>query len=284
VPKVIVVDSGHGGWDVGSTACDGMHEAVFNWKLSKELVEYLLANYACECHYTHEGDWTALSKTGNAGEELHRRADTGNMFNADLFVSIHHDAAGDSKARGGSLYIWTKKRVYNGEVTSDHPEYEGELAWLPAVGNHNAPKSYKLAVAVEPHVKGLLASFGIPWRGLMCADFQVLHDFNGACMLLETFMGTSPADVAAARKPEFIPAMAKALGDGIAEALSLSKKVFRDPNAVTVKVNGNVVECNAKLEGNATRSDVKPILESLGYTLDKWDGDTMTEEFTNKKG
>lgn len=267
--KRIVLDPGHAGWDQGSTPVDiksgGYMEAEFNWRLSTRLAEELVERYVCEVYKTHPYN-TALSKNRDLDEELRLRADMFTVYNADLLVSTHHDA-GPPSARGGSLYIHTDKRAS-----------DGGLAWLPALGNHKAPRSYKMAQVVRDHVKPALAGMGIPWRGdILCADFGILRYTPGPCMLLEAFFGTNEEDVAIARKPEFIPTLAKALAEGIALALDLPRKEKPlDPNAVTILVDGVVVECGAQIRRDGVvEVEVKPFAHALGARV-SWDQKTRS--------
>lgn len=266
--KRIVIDPGHSDWDQGSTPCDinsgGIMEAEFNWRLSVAVADELVNGWVCEVHMTHPHN-VSLAKAGALGEELHKRALMYEFYNADLLVSVHHDA-GAPNARGGSLYVWTNQR-----------DEDGGLVWAPALGNHKAPRSYAYAQKVYPKVKDALATFGVPWRGnIMCADFQVLRDCPGPCMLLECFFGTNAEDVAAARRPEFIPAIAKAFAEGIADALSMEVKApAKDANAVSILIDGTVVECGARMEGGKTRVDVRPLLEAMGARLG-WDANSKT--------
>lgn len=206
---------------------------MFNWRLSKALGDYLLSRYQVHVVYTHEGDHTALDQTGNTARELAARAHVANSRKADLLVSIHHNAGGPG-ARGGEMFVWTDKR------TSD-----GNLRWLPAYDgrpdqNHTDPKSYPLARKIYPHLREALQRFGVSWRslgdpgGIGCADFGILRNTVGPAVLIETHFGTDRDDAAAARHPDFISALARAIGDGIADALSLTVKTVDIP----VHING----------------------------------------------
>jgi N-acetylmuramoyl-L-alanine amidase len=254
--KIIVLDSGHSGYESGAIAVDGIPEKTFNLALTIALRE-ALEKYECSVILTRENDNKV--PYDSLGQDLRARAQVANKAKADLFVSIHHDASGDPKARGASIYIHTNKRTP-----------EGELRWLPAVGNHKAPRSFVIANKVQPIVEETLSALGVPWRSypLWCADFQVLRDFNGPCFLLESFMGTNEEDVKSARKPEFIPGLAKALAKGIAQALSLPVKVTRDPNDVTILVNGVEVGCEGKLEGRKVRANVREVAQAMGARVD----------------
>jgi len=230
-------------------------EAVTNWHFAQAL-RAALARYDVNVLMTHEGANTALAKPGDLAGELKARAAVANNVlplhtKADLLVSTHHDAAGNPEARGGSVYVWTSK---------------GD--WLDAEANHTDPKSYPLALTIYPFVKDALATFGVPWRGtVMCSDFGILRNTVGPAILFELFFGTSPDDVAAARKVSFIPTVATALAEGIAQALGLAAKKPRAKDAVTVLYKGVEVDCGGKLESGTTRVDLRAFAEATGKTV-----------------
>ncbi len=259
--KTIVIDPGHGGWDPGRIAVDGIPEAQFNWQAAKALGDYLGAHFNCKVIYTHQGADTALSPTGNLDEELRRRADRANGSRADLLVSMHHDGTGNPEVRGGSLWIWTRKRADNGELT-----------WLPATGNHSDPKTIDVARRVVGPLRSFLATYGIPWRsfgdpeGIACADFGVLRYTAGAALLVECFHGTNAMDVQAARSEHFIPALTRVIGDAIAGALQLEEKGPEIP-AGAIMVNGKPFVCGARNIDGRTVGELRAVYESLGYKV-----------------
>lgn len=271
--KTIVIDPGHGGWDKGAMAIDGVPEAVINWQFASALGKGLAA-YEVEVIYTHEGDYTALAN-GDADLELRRRAAVANQHNADLFVSIHADSSGTPEARGGSAYIWTDKVRRLEDGTSS-------LLWLPAEGNHRAPNSHALAKLIVPPFRAALMRKGIPWRsygdpdGISCADFGVLDYCNGPGILFETHFVTNPRDVEIMRTPGNIEALAESLAQAIAEALELSaKQKPRDSNAVTVVIYGQEVKCCARLEEGKTVGALRPVIEAMGGLIE-WEDETQT--------
>lgn len=255
--KTVAIDPGHGGKDPGSINVEGGKEAVFAWQLADQLGKTLRANWQVQVVYTHQGADSSVTQ-GTQSEELQARAEVANKAEADLMVSLHHDAAGDPKARGASLWIWTDKLTP-----------EGGLVWLPALEmgrqNHKDPTSFRVANLMLPHLKAALATFKVPWRGhIMCANFGVLRDCRGPAVLFEAFFGTNPEDHAASEHPDFIPRIAFALAQGIAEALRLPEQVKTPPNAFTVLVDGVEVSCNAHLVGAKVECYVRELAEALG--------------------
>lgn len=273
--KTIVLDPGHGKRDPGRIAIDGLPEKVFNWQVCEALGTYLRERYLVKVIYTHEGPETSLSPTGDLADELRRRANKANGARADLLVSIHHDGFGNPEARGGSLWIWTKLLTP-----------EGELRWLPAMGNHTDPKTHPIAAQMVGPIRDLLAAYGIPWRslgdpdGVSCANFGVLSATSGPALLLECMFGTSPADVAAARKPEFIPDLARTIAEAIAKALGLeAKESIPAIPAGAILVNGVPLQLDARNEQGHTVGRLRAMAEALGGKV-RWDAErrVMTVE------
>jgi len=269
VSKIIVLDPGHGGWDLGGTAIDGRAEKHFNLELGLATRAELLERFDCRVVMTRETD-TGLADPGHLASELAARAAVANRLAADILVSIHHDS-GPPAARGGSLYVWTDKR-----------SPDGSLAWLPAEGNHRAPRSYAAAQSFVPFIKAELSRYAIPWRGdIWCADFGVLRHCTGRGMLLETHFGSNEHDNWAARRPGFVPDLARSIAVGLGEALRLPALVSPEPPSLNVRVNGTVINCLPRIEGSVTVAQVRPVAEALGATV-HYDEATMTVHLTPK--
>lgn len=202
--KVIVLDPGHDYDDPGSTQYDGEHERDYTLPLARAVRDQLLARYDCQVLLTHEGPGTVPGN--NTDAELRGRAAVANQAGADLLVSLHHDA-GPSTARGGSLWVWTSRGMY-----------------LPGT-QHTAPRSYAYAQVMEPILRETLAEIGIPWRGLLSADFGVLRYTNGPAVLIETHFGTNPEDDAIMDDPANVQRLATGIARAIATALDLPAKM-----------------------------------------------------------
>lgn len=269
---IVVIDPGHGGWDPGAIAVDGQPEKEFNLSLA-QVVREKLARYQCKVIMTREGD-TALAAPGDLPSELRNRANAGNKVEADLFLSLHHDNHTNPDARGGSLWIW---RDVTGAGVGHAP------ATKPSTGepNHNAPRSYEVAVAMLPYVRRMLEHHGIPWRsygspdGICCADFGVLRRSNGRAVLFEAFFGSNPKDVAIARRPEFIPDLAEAVAQGVAAALSLepaeAPKEPAAPETYPATLVVNLVRHDGyQVVNGRTTGELWPLLDELkkcGYAV-----------------
>lgn len=104
-PKV-VVDSGHGGWDPGKIAINGILEKDINLKIATKL-KNLLEQYGIEVVMTRAQDSdTADSKQ----EDMKRRVNIMNENKPDLCVSIHQNSYSDPAIHGAQVFYYTHSK------------------------------------------------------------------------------------------------------------------------------------------------------------------------------
>ena len=97
---VIVIDPGHGGSDPGAAGASGSKEAAVNLAAAAVLAETLEKSGRYTVVLTREAD------SRLAHDERSRLA---RDARADLFISLHADAHGDSKVRGASVYTLSEE-------------------------------------------------------------------------------------------------------------------------------------------------------------------------------
>ncbi len=100
----IVIDPGHGGWwDTGAVGPNGLVERDLNLTLSRAILEEL----------TDRGITAVLTRTGNYGLPLSRRAEFADALEADALVSIHHNAPtwATSSKPGTEVYVQSVSRA-----------------------------------------------------------------------------------------------------------------------------------------------------------------------------
>ncbi|CAM4029258.1 N-acetylmuramoyl-L-alanine amidase [Novosphingobium lubricantis] len=97
---LVVIDAGHGGHDPGASGSAGEREKDLTLLLAQSLRDALLAQGRVRVALTRETDrFLALDE----------RADIARRLSADLFVSVHADAAQTDAARGASVYTLSDK-------------------------------------------------------------------------------------------------------------------------------------------------------------------------------
>src|SRR5271165_3526957 len=96
VPKMrIVVDAGHGGWDLGTVGRRGLLEKDLVLEISQRLGKLLESRLGMEVIYTRPDDNYIT---------LDERASIANQSQADLFVSVHANYSDLPSARGVETY------------------------------------------------------------------------------------------------------------------------------------------------------------------------------------
>ncbi|MDD3114922.1 MAG: N-acetylmuramoyl-L-alanine amidase [Anaerovibrio sp.] len=107
--KIIALDAGHGGSDVGAIGPTGVTEKGVSLRVAQELQKRLLAEGAVVL-MTRTKDTEVSPKKANASdvEELQARCDVGNNGKADIFLSIHMDSFTNSTPSGTTGYYYAK--------------------------------------------------------------------------------------------------------------------------------------------------------------------------------
>lgn len=94
--RVIVVDPGHGGKESGTVGPAGTKEKDVNLAVSRHLAE-LLSAAGARVVLTREGDTGVAPAGSSLADDLKARVEIANRLEADLFVSVHHNATLDSR-------------------------------------------------------------------------------------------------------------------------------------------------------------------------------------------
>ncbi|WAB97592.1 MULTISPECIES: N-acetylmuramoyl-L-alanine amidase [Pseudomonas] len=92
---VIAIDAGHGGEDPGASGSRGQHEKDIVLQIAKELQRQI---------NTEKGYRAELTRTGDYFIPLRKRTEIARKKGADLFISIHADAAPSRAAFGASVF------------------------------------------------------------------------------------------------------------------------------------------------------------------------------------
>jgi len=97
---IIAIDAGHGGEDPGASGSRGEHEKDVVLAIAKELQRQI---------NQEKGFRAELTRTGDYFIPLRGRTEIARKKGADLFVSIHADAAPSSAAYGASVFALSER-------------------------------------------------------------------------------------------------------------------------------------------------------------------------------
>ena len=199
--KIICLDSGHGGKDPGKL--DGkMEEKKFTLLLTEQ-VEKLL---------THAGFKVVQTRTRDYTLELTDRSRIATRNNADLFVSLHYNAAPTKSVEGTEVYCLTPEGASSSNGGKSAAAYPGH--------KQNA-KSVLLAYEMQ---KSLVKNLKVEDRGVKRSQFLVLLDQKCPAILIEAGFMTNPSESKRIYDPAYRKRMALAIVDGI---LAYKKEVER---------------------------------------------------------
>ena len=95
-PLIVAIDAGHGGQDPGAHGPSGKREKDVTLAIARELARQINAMPGLKAYLTRDTDVFL---------PLPRRTQLARQAKADLFVSIHADAAESPAARGSSVFV-----------------------------------------------------------------------------------------------------------------------------------------------------------------------------------
>jgi len=215
-PKLkVVLDAGHGGEDGGAKGHKGLREKDAALSLAKALGRRL-QEAGLEVAYTREDD-TFIP--------LWERAKRANDQGADLFVSLHLNAASARAAKGSEVYFLSlSEGDQDAEALADVENAGGEGAPPPApdsvvasILDDLAQKAFledseRLAVEVQTQLNRLA---GIKERGVKQARFVVLRSAAMPAVLVETAFISNPKEEQKLKDPAFVDQVAQAIARGV---------------------------------------------------------------------
>jgi N-acetylmuramoyl-L-alanine amidase len=223
VPKMrIVVDAGHGGWDLGTVGRRGLLEKDVVLEIAQRLGKLLESRLGMEVIYTRQEDNYI---------PLDERASIANQSQADLFVSVHANYSDLPSARGVETYYTnffsapgTKDVDANASVDAKSPV---TVSLSPVDLHEKIAQSRRLAASVQRSLYGTLSlqNPGLRDRGIKEAGFVVLTESAMPGILAEVSFVSSPTDEQKLRTDGYREQIAEALYRGIARYAASSHSV-----------------------------------------------------------
>jgi N-acetylmuramoyl-L-alanine amidase/putative methionine-R-sulfoxide reductase with GAF domain len=224
VPKMrIVVDAGHGGWDLGTVGRRGLLEKDLVLEIAQRLGKLLESRLGMEVIYTRQDDNYI---------PLDERASIANQSQADLFVSVHANYSDLPSARGVETYYTnffsapgSKDVDTHAKANNAKPAVTATLS--PADLHERIEQSRRLAASVQRSLYGTLSvqNPGLRDRGIKEAGFVVLTGSSMPGILAEVSFVSSPTDEQKLRSDGYREQIAEALYKGIARYAASSRGV-----------------------------------------------------------
>jgi N-acetylmuramoyl-L-alanine amidase len=211
-PKLrIVLDAGHGGWDLGGVGRQGLLEKDLVLDIVQRLGHLLQSRLGADVIYTRKDDsYLALEK----------RAEIANLARANLFVSVHANYSDYPSARGVETY-YTNEYSSVKARTEEADEAVGGLQninWTNVDIREKVHESRRIAASVQRALYAMLTAKnpGLRNRGVKEAHYVVLTGTSMPAILAEVSFVSSPTDENNLQSSAYRQQIAEALYTGIA--------------------------------------------------------------------
>jgi N-acetylmuramoyl-L-alanine amidase len=181
--KRICIDPGHGGYDTGAIGPTGVNEKDVNLAIALDVRDELTAQGATVI-MTRDTDRSVAPEGSTHKQELQARCDIATRAKADIFVSVHSNAADKPAPNGMETYHARNASAASIELSNDI--YESMTSQIPLHG-----------------------------RGVQAANFHVIYKATMPAELTEVAFVTNPAEEKLLATPEFQKKMAHAIAGGV---------------------------------------------------------------------
>lgn len=194
--QTVCIDPGHGGKDPGNRS-GSRQEKVYTLLLARELGSQL-EKAGFKVQYTRSND---------SFVDLDDRPEAANRRRADLFLSLHFNAAGGkTPVKGIEVFCMTPARTSS---TNARGEGAGTRSYP---GNVNNSRNILLAYHLQ---KSLLGRLKTDDRGVRRARFAVLRSANMPAALIEGGFMSSPTEARLIFSSDYRTRMASAIVEAV---------------------------------------------------------------------
>lgn len=202
--RLIVLDPGHGGKEVGAVGANGLQEKEATLAICRKLAARLERDLGVRVLLTRDVD---------ALIPLEQRTMLANKYKADVFLSIHMNAALVTDARGAETYFLSleasdelarraaeRENESNGNSATTTAESDLRLILWDLAQQEYLKESSRLAELVQSEMNTMS---GIQNRGVKQAPFKVLLGATMPAALVEVGFISNPDEAAKLRDDAF---------------------------------------------------------------------------------
>lgn len=209
--RTIVIDPGHGGKEVGAVGPGGLMEKEITLAVARKLSTALQSTINARVVLTRDDDSLV---------SLDQRTAIANQYKADLFLSIHMNAAVVKGAKGSETYFLSleasdelAKRAAETENASNSvpktgPSPDLKLILWDLAQQEYLQESSRFAQDIQEEMNG---ATGVQNRGVKQAPFKVLVGATMPAALVEVGFITNPDEEAKLKSEVFQDTMVDAL-------------------------------------------------------------------------
>jgi len=233
--KIIVIDPGHGGDDPGAVGKKGTYEKDIVLFIGREIKKAINKMPGYRAVMTREGDYYV---------SFNKRLQVAKDLNADLFISVHADAARNRNAQGSSVYCLSTGAASNeaakllaknenlSDIIGGVPNGEGKSDSDQIILNMFQTNTINLSKTFAGSLMHKMAEVNVlKYRTIQEAPFRVLKLPDIPAVLIEVAYISNLHEERLLRNKNFRKKMAHAVAFSVKEYLSGTASIAQSSDA-----------------------------------------------------
>ena len=207
--RIIVLDPGHGGREIGARGADGTLEKAVAMELAQLIAAELQRDYK-----------VTLTRTDDYYVDLDNRTALANHLKADLFVSLH---TGGSFVYGtaGPIVYYYQNASKSSSTRAENPTLRGENNNMPIPWDRLQDRYREKSRILAGMIRSRLSTMNsIENSRVQGAPLAVLQGAHMPAILIEVGYLTNPAEEKNLRNNRFLMNVAAEISKGIEDFLS----------------------------------------------------------------
>lgn len=218
-PLIVAIDPGHGGQDPGAIGPTGKREKDVTLAIARELARQINATPGLKAVLTRDSDMFL---------PLPRRTQLARQAKADIFISIHADAAENRAAKGSSVYVlslrgassqrarWLADKENAADLIGGAGLRKPDNTLANVLLDLTQSGQMKASEDAAGHVLSGLKGIGFNHKpNIERANFSVLRTSDMPAMLVETAFISNPDEERRLTDPAYQRTLAKAVLQGV---------------------------------------------------------------------
>jgi len=214
----IVLDAGHGGWDLGTVGRRGLLEKDLVLDIVGRLGKLVQNRLGADVVYT---------RTDDVYVPLEKRTEIANLAKGDLFLSVHANYSDYSSARGVETYYtntYSSVHARTADVAGGNAPLD--ISWTNVNIREKVEDSKRFAADIQQSLfHTVTAKSAVPNRGVKEASYVVLTGATMPAVLTEVSFVSSPTDETNLESSTYRQQLAEALYQGIAKYVESTRRV-----------------------------------------------------------
>lgn len=212
--KVVLIDPGHGGDEIGAVGLlnkKKIHEKDLSLRLSQKIKDELSKSTSAY-----------LTRSIDRLVSLQERANMADEIKADLFLSVHFNSSSNSKSHGFELYyldnnsnVATQKVERSENLNLKGEELIVNQILVDLVVQQTVSHSKKLAAEVHQMVRPVIKKHRIDDRGIKPGLFYVLALSKRPGLLIEAGFVSNQKELSVINQEKFLDDLAKGISAGV---------------------------------------------------------------------